>query len=81
MPEEEPIVVLEKRIQRFVEVVGDLKKDEGQLREQLKHANQQISKKQSQANRWAQDRIRVQAKIQKLLAELDKFVQGGPRNG
>jgi len=81
MPEEEPIVVLEKRIQRFVEVVGDLKKDEGQLREQLKHANQQISKKQSQASRWAQDRIRVQAKIQKLLTELDKFVQGGPGNG
>jgi chromosome segregation ATPase len=80
MPEEEPIVVLEMKIQQLLEAVRHLKEDNVQLREHLKPVTQQLSRKQTEASRWAQDRNRVEAKVRKLLAELDTLAKDDGRN-
>jgi FtsZ-binding cell division protein ZapB len=80
MPEEEPIVVLETKIQLLLEAVRHLKEDNVQLREQMKPVTQQLSKKQTEASRWAQDRNRVEAKVRKLLVELDTLAKSDGRN-
>lgn len=71
MPEEEPIVVLEKQVHRLLEAVRRLKEDNVQLQARMRHIGQQLAKKQNEATRWAHDRSRVEAKVRKLLTELD----------
>lgn len=76
MPEEEPIVVLEIKIQQLLEAMRHLKEDNVRLQEHLKPVSQQLIRKQNEANRWVQDRNRVEAKVRKLLAELDVLAKG-----
>lgn len=73
MPQE-PIVVLEERVHRLLELVKRLKQENTQLHERVKRVGQQLAKKENEAIRWAHDRTRLQAKAQKILGELGSMI-------
>ncbi len=80
MAKEEPIVVLEKQVSRLLEAVKHLKKDNNGLRERVKQIDQKLAKKQNESTRWANDRSRVEARVRKILAELDTLAQSNVRD-
>jgi len=73
MPEEEPILVLEKQIHRLLDAVKRLKLDNSHLQEQVKQIGRQLTKKKTDEARWLHDRSRVEGRVRKLLADLDSL--------
>jgi cell division septum initiation protein DivIVA len=80
MPQE-PIVVLEERVHQLLELVKRLKQENAQLQERVKQAGQQLAKKEGQAVRWAHDRTRLRAKVQRLLDEVEVMIRTKARSG
>ncbi len=79
MPQE-PIVVLEERVHQLLELVKRLKQENTQLQERVKGVGQQLAKKENEAIRWAHDRTRLQAKVQKVLSELKSLLEAKAQN-
>lgn len=79
MPQE-PIVVLEERVHQLLELVKRLKQENTQLQERVKRVGQQLAKKDNEAIRWAHDRTRLQAKVQKILSELKSLLEAKAQN-
>ena len=79
MPQE-PILVLEERVHQLLELVKRLKQDNTQFQERVKHVGQRLAKKESEAIRWAHDRTKLQAKVQKLLEELEPMLKARARD-
>ncbi|HLB94927.1 MAG TPA: hypothetical protein VJK28_01985 [Nitrospiria bacterium] len=79
MPQE-PIVVLEERVHQLLELVKRLKQENTQLQERAKRVGQQLAKKDNEAIRWAHDRTRLQAKVQKVLSELESLLEAKAQN-
>ena len=79
MPQE-PIVVLEERVHQLLELVKRLKQENTQLQERAKRVGQQLAKKDNEAIRWAHDRTRLQAKVQKVLSELKSLLEAKAQN-
>ena len=75
MPETEPIVVLEKHVQRLLEAVKRLREDNAQLHERVRQFRHQLTKNKTEESRWTQDRSRVESKVRKLIADLDTLSQ------
>ena len=73
MPEEEPIIVLENHVHRLLKVVKSLKEDNSHLQEQVKQIGRQLARKQNEEGRWTLDRTKVEAKVKRILDELDSF--------
>ena len=73
MPEEEPILVLEKQVHRLLDVVKRLQLDNSHLQEQVKQIGRQLAKKKTDEARWLNDRSRVEVRVRKMLAELDSL--------
>ena len=79
MPQE-PIVVLEERVHQLLELVKRLKQENTQLQERAKRVGQQLAEKENEAIRWAHDRTRLQAKVQKVLSELESLLEAKAQN-
>lgn len=77
MSREEPIAMLENRVERLLDAVRRLKQDNVRLQEQVKRTTQQLTQKKNNTSRWTHDRTRVEVKVRKLLSELDGFVKNG----
>jgi chromosome segregation ATPase len=73
MPEEEPILVLEKQVHRLLDVVKQLKLDNSHLQAQVKQIGRQLAKKKTDEARWQNDRSKVEVRVRRLLAELDSL--------
>jgi hypothetical protein len=71
MPESEPMVILEKQVLRLLQAVKRLKDDNVHLHARVKDIHQQLTVKKTQENRWISERSRVEAKVRKLIADLD----------
>jgi cell division septum initiation protein DivIVA len=74
MPQE-PIVVLEERVHQLLELVKRLKQENAQLQERVKQAGQHLAKKDGEAIRWAHDRTKLRAKVQRLLDEVETLLK------
>lgn len=79
MPETEPIFILEKQVHRLLEAVRRLKEDNVQLQERVRDYRQQLSSKKTEENRWVNERTRVEAKVRKLISDLDSVARSHVR--
>jgi predicted RNase H-like nuclease (RuvC/YqgF family) len=75
MPESEPIVILEKQVHRLLETVKRLKGDNVQLQERVREFRQQLTTKKTEENRWVSEKTRVEAKVRKLISDLDTMAR------
>ena len=78
----DPLIQLEQRVHRLLELVKRLKVDNALLEKKVRATAQKLGKNERDSARWTQDRVRLRAAVERILAELGtKAFRAHPSGG
>ncbi len=69
----EKMETLEVRVRGLVELVQELKQDNGSLQEQLNLVQEELSRQEALAREWEEERVNIKLRIEKVLGQLDSL--------
>ena len=69
----EKMETLEVRVRGLVELVQELKQANESLQEQLTVVQEDLSRQESLAREWEEERVNIKLRIEKVLGQLDSL--------
>ncbi len=66
----DPLDLLEKRVHQLLEMLTRMKQDNSVLEKKVRVIGQKLSKRERDTVRWNHDRVRLRAKVERILGEM-----------
>lgn len=69
----EKMEALEIRVRKLVDLVQELQQSNGSLQQQLRLAQEELSKQEVSSREWEEERTTIKLRIEKVLEQLDSL--------